>query len=1118
MSDIASWLSRLGLAKYTEAFSANEIDFDALRHLSEDDLKELGLPVGPRRKILAAITALGDETTSSARSGSATGPPSGREAERRQLTVMFIDLVGSTELSQRLDPEEMRDVFRAYQSAVSMEIGRYGGYVAKLMGDGVLAYFGWPTAHEDDAERAVRASLAAATATASLTTPLGKPLASRIGIATGLVVVGDLIGEGSAQEEAVVGETPNLAARLQALAEPNTVAIADVTHRLVDGLFEMIDLGPQQLRGFEAPVPAWRVIGESDAEGRFDALHRVATPLVGRSEELDLLLQRWQQARTGKGQAAMVSGEPGIGKSRLIAALEERLSTEQHARLRYFCSPYHVNSALYPVIKQLERAAGLEPSDSTSAKLDKLEASMLQSTSDTTEAGPLLAALLSIDITGRYATTKLSPQAQKARTLSVLIQQLEGITASRPVVMVVEDAHWIDPTTAEWLDLLIERLHDLSVLLIVTLRPEFRPTWLGLPHVTAISLGRLGRDEGATIIDRVAGGKALPSDVENQILARTEGVPLFVEELTKAVLESDLLVDAGDRYRLNGPLPSLAIPSTLQDSLMARLDRLSSAKNVAQIGACIGRVFHHRLLTGVVGSDEPGLWTDLLKLEQSELVLRDGVAPEATYAFKHALIQDAAYQSLLKSRRQQIHAAIASTLEAQFREVAENEPETLAHHYTAAELADRAGDYWLKAGQQALKRSANVEALAHLGKGLQVVASLPSNEVRLRREIHLQNAMGVAAMAVKGWGAPEVLHAFSAARRLCDQLGDIKELFVAVRGEASYQLISGHLREADDLGRQCLQIAQSANDLDLLLEAHHQLWASKFFLGDYQSAEKHASWGIANYERGRDHRLTYIYTGHDPGVCCRNFSAQMLWIRGYPDQALERVREALALARRVSHSVSMATALNNLANVHLVRREPEAARETAQQQLEVSTKFDLLLMAGAARFNIGWALAQQGELEEGIREMRDAVEAVEATGADMGIAFCRCVLAQAHGQFGEMNEGLTVLEKAFAITARSRSKYQVPELLRTKGEILSRMESPGADAAEKWFRKSLTMACAEGTKSTELRAAASLARLYMDQGRNDEARSLLAPVYAWFTEGFETGDLVDAKALLARLS
>ncbi|MGX1262159.1 AAA family ATPase [Sinorhizobium fredii] len=1112
MSDIAAWLARLGLDKYTEAFTANEVDFNALRHLSEEDLSALGLPLGPRRKVLAAIAAL--DTMPPGNSVSAlVRAPSGGEAERRQLTVVFIDLVGSTELSQQLDPEEMRDVLRAYQSAVSTEIARYDGCVAKLMGDGVLAYFGWPRAHEDDAERAVRASLAAAAATANLTSPLGKSLAARIGIATGLVVVGDLIGEGSAQEEAVVGETPNHAARLQALAEPNSVVIADSTQRLVAGMFEMIDLGLQQLKGFAAPVPTWRIIGEADTEGRFDALHGVATPLVGRSEELELLLQRWQQARKGKGQAVMLSGEPGIGKSRLTAALEERLGTEPHARLRYFCSPYHVNSALYPVIKQLERAARLGTSDSASAKLDKLEALMLRSTPDITEEGPLLAALLSIDTTGRYAPLALTPLAQKARTLNVLIQQLEGIAANNPVVMAVEDAHWIDPTTAEWLDMLIARLHDLRMLLVVTFRPEYRPPWLGLSHVTALSLGRLGRAQGAAIVDRVAGGRILPSDVRNQILARTEGVPLFVEELTKTVLESGLLVDAGDHYRLNGPLLSLAIPSTLQDSLMARLDRLASVKNMAQIGACIGRVFHYRVLAAVAGCDAARLRDDLQNLEKSELVLRNGVAPEASYAFKHALVQDAAYQSLLKSRRRQIHSIIASTLEAQFPEVAETEPETLAHHYTAAGLAFQGGEYWLKAGQQALKRSANVEALAHLDKGLEIVASLPSTEARLKLEVHLQNAMGVAAMAVKGWGASDVLHAFSSARKLCERLDDSNELFVAVRGEASYQLISGHLREADDLGRQCLQIAQSANDLDLLLEAHHQLWASKLFLGDYRAAEEYANWGIATYDRERDHRLTYVYTGHDPGVCCRNYSSEILWIRGYPDQALDRVREAVALAKRVSHSVSIATALSNLAFVRLLRREPEAGRELAQQHLELSTKFDLRLMAGVARFNIGWALAQQGKLEEGILEMREAIEAVAATGADMGMAFRLCVLAQAHGQFGEAHKGLILLEQAFGITAKSHSKYQVPELLRTKGELLSRIE-PHGGSAERWFRKSLTMARTEGTKSPELRAATSLARLYLDQARDNEARDLLGPVYAWFTEGFETGDLVDAKALL----
>lgn len=1116
MSDITAWLARLGLGKYIEAFTANAVDFDALRHLTEENLRELGLPVGPRRKVLAAIAALNTDTLSPPSSVSAPAPPR-HEAERRQLTVMFIDLVGSTELSQRLDPEEMRDVFHAYQSAVSAEIARYEGYVAKFMGDGVLAYFGWPSAHEDDAERAVRAGLAAATATASLTPgSLDQPLAARIGIATGLVVVGDLIGEGSAQEQAVVGETPNLAARLQALAEPNAVVIAGGTHRLVIGLFELIELGLQELKGYATAVPAWRVIGEADTEGRFDASHGVSTPLVGRSKELDLLLQCWQQVRTGSGHAVVLSGEPGIGKSRLAAALEERLRAEPHARLRYFCSPYHTNSALYPVIEQLSRAAGLRLGDSASAKLDKLEALVLQSAPDLSEAGPLLASLLSIDFANRYSPIQLTPQAQKARTLGVLIEQLERIAARQPVLLVVEDMHWIDQTTSEWLALLVERLPDLPVLLVVTFRPEVHPPWLKQSHVTAVSLASLGRDEGEAIIRRLTGGRSLPSEVTNHILAKTEGIPLFVEELTKTVLESDFLVDAGDHYQLSRPLASLAIPSTLQDSLTARLDRLSTVKNVAQIGACIGRTFQHRLLAAVAGDDAAMLNDDLQALEQSGLVSRRGVAPDATYVFNHALVQDAAYQSLLKSRRRRIHANIAATLEEQFPEIAEIEPDTLAHHYTAAGLADQGGSYWLKAGQEALKRSANVEAMAHFRKGLEVVRSLPGTEDRLRREIHLQNAMGVAAMAVKGWGAADVLRAFSSARKLCEKLADADELFRAVRGEASYHLVSGHLREAAHLGRQCLQIAQSAKDTNLLLEAHHQLWATKFYMGDYLAAEKHADWGMATYEAERDHRLTYIFTGHDPGVCCRNYSALMLWIRGYPNRALQRCREAMALAKRESHSVTLATAQANLAMVHLLRREPEASWGWAQQQLEVSAKFDLPLLAATARFYLGWALAQQGECALGVREMRNAVEAFTATGANMGMNFYLTVLAHAYGELGETNEGLALLEKALDIIARSRSKYQVPELLRTKGELLSRMD-PHDCNVEGWFQRSLAMARKDGVKSTELRAAVSLARLYIGQGRDGEARNLLAPIYAWFTEGFDTGDLVDAKALLVHL-
>ncbi len=773
MSDIASWLSRLGLDKYIEQFIANEIDRDALRHLSDNDLKELGLPIGPRRKILAAIAAQVEETDREI--GLAVAPQTASrrpQAERRQLTVMFVNLVGSTELSQRLDPEEMRDVIGAYQSTVSVEIARYEGRVAKLMGDGVLAYFGWPQAHENDAERAVRSGLAAVAATGRLTTPHGgRPLAARIGIATGLVVVGDLVGEGSAQEEAVVGETPNLAARLEALAEPNTVVIADSTHRLIGGFFDMVDLGPRDLKGFTIPVRAWRIASEADTEGRFDALHGVATPLVGRAEELELLLQRSQQAFAGEGQVVLVSGEPGFGKSRLVAALQERLGTQPHALLRYFCSPFHVNSALHPVIKQLERAAGLHRDDSTDMKLDKLEGMLRRAVTEVTELGPLFAELLSINTAHRYAPVKVTAQARKALTLSGLIEQLKEIAGREPVMMLIEDAHWMDPTTSEWLDMVIDSLQNLPVFLVVTFRPELKPQWTALSYVTSLSLGRLGREEGAAIINRIASGKILPTEIRNEILARTEGVPLFVEELTKTVLESGLLLAVGEHYELSGPLPPFAIPSTLQDSLMARLDRLDVVKEVAQIGACIGRVFHYPLLAAVTGYDEARLGGALQHLENSELVFRRGDPPEASYTFKHALVQDTAYQSLLKSRRQQFHAAIASSMQSQFPEVAESEPETLAHHYTGAGLAEQAVPFWLKAGQQAQRRSANPEAVAHLNKGLELIGTLPDSEDRLRQEIQLQSALGVTMMAAKGWSSPDVLQALSKARILCEETG-----------------------------------------------------------------------------------------------------------------------------------------------------------------------------------------------------------------------------------------------------------------------------------------------------------------------------------------------------------
>jgi class 3 adenylate cyclase len=596
---IADWLKKLGMSEYAQRFAENDIDPSVLPELTDQDLKDLGVSLGHRRKMLRAIRDLGGAPVAATEPSAppATGPTRRDDAERRQLTVMFTDLVGSTALSTKLDPEDMRFVIGAYHRCVGETVARFDGFVAKYMGDGVLVYFGYPHAHEDDAERAVRAGLNLVEAVPKLATHAGSPLPVRVGIATGLVVVGDLIGAGAAQEQAVVGETPNLAARLQALAEPGAVVIAAATRRLTGGLFDYRDLGTAALKGFAENVPAWQVLGASAIESRFEAMRTAMTPLVGRDEESDLLLRRWEQAKSGDGQVVLIAGEPGIGKSRLAETILERLSNEPHIRLRYFCSPHHQDSALYPGIAQVERAAGFRREDTAEQRLAKLETVLSQGINDLSEAVPLLANLLSIPTGDRYPPLNLTPQKRKEKTLHMQLAQVEGLARQQPVLMVWEDVHWSDPTTRELLDLLIHRVATMHVLAIITFRPEFAPPGVGHPHVTMLTLNRLPARHRIEMIGYVTGGKALPKEIATQIVERTDGVPLFVEELTKAVVESGMLADAGDHYAVTGPSTPLAIPTTLHASLLARLDRLAPVRELAQIGAAIGREFSYRLLS-----------------------------------------------------------------------------------------------------------------------------------------------------------------------------------------------------------------------------------------------------------------------------------------------------------------------------------------------------------------------------------------------------------------------------------------------------------------------------------------------------------------------------------------
>jgi class 3 adenylate cyclase len=728
------------LSEYEQCFAENDVEIDVLPELTDQDLEKLGVSLGHRRRMLRAIRELGN------RSGDASPPPPARvaaeppahdTAERRQLTVMFCDLVGSTMLSTRLDPEDLRSVVNAYHRCATELVERNGGFVAKYMGDGVLAYFGYPRASEYDAERAVQTGLGLVNAVPKLATSAGTPLQVRVGIATGLVVVGDLIGTGAAQEQAVVGETPNLAARLQALAQPSAVVISASTRQVTGGLFEYRDLGAVALKGFAENVQAWQVTGTGAAEGRFEALRATSTPLVGRDEEIELLLRRWAQVKGGDGQVVLVCGEPGIGKSRITQTLAERLASEPHTRLRYFCSPHHQDSAFYPSIAQLERAASFRREDTDAQRLEKLETVLAQGTNDLSEAVPLLSDLLSIPIGDRYRPLNLTPQKRKERTLQVQLAQIEGLAARQPMLMVWEDIHWSDPTTRESLDLIIDRVPGLRVLAILTFRPEFAPPWVGRPHVTMLTLSRLPPRRRAEMITHVTGGKSLPKEIVDQIVDRTDGVPLFIEELTKTVVESDIVAAEDDRYALKGPVAPLAIPTSLHASLLARLDRLAPTREIAQIGAALGRSFSHELISAVAQMPRQQIDDALAQLTSAELIFRRGTPPDAEYTFKHALVQDAAYSTLLRSRRQQIHARIAVTLESQLSEMAAVQPQIIAHHCREAGLNEKAIAWWLKSGEQALAHSAMAEAAAQLQKGLEQLPTLPDNASRRQQELDL---------------------------------------------------------------------------------------------------------------------------------------------------------------------------------------------------------------------------------------------------------------------------------------------------------------------------------------------------------------------------------------------
>jgi class 3 adenylate cyclase/tetratricopeptide (TPR) repeat protein len=1080
VGSIAEWLASLGLSEYVQLFAENGIDSSVLRDLTDQDLKDLGVLLGHRRKLLRAIAQLDDHAVTL--SPVVATPVPGDDADRRQLTVMFCDLVGSTALSKRLDPEDMRKILGAYYRGCADVITSAGGFIAKYMGDGVLAYFGYPRAHEDDAERAVRAGLTLVRTVGKLDSGTDESLQVRVGIATGVVVVGDLTGEGEAQERGVVGETPNLAARLQAWADAGTVVISTSTQRLTGGLFEYRDRGLVAVKGVDEAVRVWQVLGASGVESRFEALHATTlTPIVGRDEEIGLLLRRWQKAKNGEGQVVLLSGEPGIGKSRLTAALEERLRSEPHARLRYFCSHRHQDSAFYPFIFQLERAAGLRSDDTAEQRLGKLEAELALAAGNPGEAVPLMAALLSIPTEGRYPALDLTPQKRKEKTLGTMIEHIKGLSMRQPLVMLFEDAHWVDPSSLDVLDQLVDRIPTLPVLLIVTFRPEFTSPWIGRPEVMLLTLNRLAPRQRAEMIERVTLGKALPKEITDQIIDHTDGVPLFVEELTKTVLESGLLREQNGRYVLDGPLPPLAIPMTLHASLMARLDRLAPAREVAQIAAAIGRRFSYELLSAVAPMPKERLDDALDHLVSAGLVFRYGAPPDAEYTFKHALVQDAAYSSLLRDRRRQLHARIAMALENHFADIAEQQPEILAEHCAQAGLTEKAAQLWRRAAHSTAKRVAHREASVLFEKALTAYAALPPSATTLGEIIDIR------------WDLNHSLYSLGeltrnranleTAKHLAERLGDEVRLS-RVLSRLAFTLGSlGDSVGAVDAGERALVLTERQSDPDAKAWATMMLARSRYGRGDYERAMGHARQALDLLDEGPGRSLgpdeAYVkYTR----VNARIWLVLCLAELGRFDEAAALGQEAIDIARGMNEAEQLIFSGHGVGRMHLIQGNFDSAVEALEPALAMCKSAEFPFYVPRIASCLGAAYASLGRTDEALALLEEAVRQAAASHLAFGHSLVLSIFGRVCQHAGRQDEALSYAHDAIDLARSSGERGNEGWALCLMGDIVSDgyVSAPRIEEARNHYRMALTIAQELGMRPLQVQCLNGLSRLQKD--------------------------------------
>jgi class 3 adenylate cyclase/predicted ATPase len=1034
--------------------------------------------------------------------------------ERRHLTVLFCDLVGSTSLARSLDPEELNEITRRYYDCCTGAIHQFDGLVANYIGDGVMALFGFPRAHEDDAERAIHAALTIVRAVRIANTENMTHVKVRVGIATGLVVVGEDGAQPLTKEKTVVGEAPNLAAHLQSVSDPNHILISDATRRLVGDVFKLEELKLSHLKSAKEPVTAWRVVGVKEATSRFAAHVVNLTTFVGRDQEVALLHDRWQQAIHGEGQVALLSGEAGIGKSRIVETFRQLISEEPHVILRFQCSPYHIDSALHPIISQLGHAANLAADDPPAVKLDKLEALLKSGNAPLEELAPLLAALLSIPAGDRYLPPDSDPQRQKERTLNALIDQLAELAAAGPVLSIFEDAHWADPTTLDLFDRAILRIPEMRILVVMTCRPEFKARWTSHPQVTALFLNRLGRRHCRAIVEAIA-GKPIPPEVMEQIIAKTDGVPLFVEELTKTVLESGLLHEKDGAWLLVGTLPALAIPATLQDSLMARLDRLSLVKEVAQIGATIGREFSYALLAAVSAMPEAELQAALAKLSAAGLIFPRGAQPAMSYVFKHALVQDAAYETLLKSKRHLLHGRIAHVLASQFTETAEAQPELLAHHYTQAGMTDVAIQWWRKSGDHAIRRSANREAASHLGRAIELLQQLPDSIKRDESELAVRITLSGPLIATRGYVTPELTENYARARELCVKLGEDKRAFPVMYGQWVVPYVRGDMAAALANSERFLRHAEQQDDVGLLMMGHRIYGSSLVWRGDTVQGSEHLQRALSMYRPEHD-RLAYEFSQHPrtAGLAHLCLAQQHL---GHLDQAMASGWEAITEAKRIEHFNSIAYSLCFVSLLLMLRLDMEPLKRTAGELLELAEHYNATYWAAWARPMLGWIQAQEGNVETGIRRMQQSTADLQRQGANLWVPQSLLLQAEILGRSEQCRNAHRLLDDAQALIEPLEQRFYEAELHRVRGMVML-SEGSDPDAVSANFDRAIEVARRQRSRFLELRATTSKARLLIARGQRQSARDLLAPVYGSFSEGLDTADLVDARVLLGELT